>query len=521
MAYPNRRGGGTGIPGTPGADGKQIQLQKADGYIQWRYAGDTSWMNLLPLSQISGVDGKNIDLQVADGWVQWRRQGDSAWNNLVSLSSMKGDPGAPNVLSIGAVSALPPGSPPSVSITGTSPSQVLNMAMPLPRDGQPGPANALSVGSVEVLPAGSAPQVTINGDAPSQSINFKLPAPRDGVDGSNGTNGLPGPANSLSVGSVQSLSPGSAPSVAITGQSPNQVISFSFPSPRDGINGTNGANGQANTLTVGTVQALPAGSSPTVQITGQSPNQTISFGIPLPVNGVNGSNGTNGVNNTITIGTVTALAPGSTPTATMSGTSPNQVLNLGLPLPVNGTNGTNGTNGAAGPANVLSIGTVASGATAAATITGTSPSQILNLTIPAGANGANGSNGISYTPQVPVSRTITPATAYQHTETTKPYKVIVNARATSNVTLLALGQVDRVELKIGPTAASVVLGAAGGYIMGVWETGITGISVTVGTSLQDGGQISADVPSGWYFSVNRQAGTTASIVSCFTQSLTP
>lgn len=138
-----------------------------------------------------------------------------------------------------------------------------------------------------------------------------------------------------------------------------------------------------------------------------------------------------------------------------------------------------------------------------------------------GAAGRDGANGTSYNPQPPVPRATTSiGTAYQHSDVTKPYKVLVNARATSNVTLLALGQTDRVELKIGPTAASVVLGAAGGVIMGVWETDITGISVTVGTSLQDGGQLSADVPAGWYFSVNRQAGTSATIVNCATQSMT-
>ncbi len=138
-----------------------------------------------------------------------------------------------------------------------------------------------------------------------------------------------------------------------------------------------------------------------------------------------------------------------------------------------------------------------------------------------GAAGVPGTNGISYNPQAPAVRATTAiGTAYQHTDMTKPYKVVVNARATSNVTLLALGQTDRVELKIGPTAASVALGAAGGVIMGVWETGITGISVTVGTSLQDGGQLSADVPAGWYFCVNRQAGTSATIVNCVTQSMT-
>ena len=46
-----------------------------------------------------------------------------------------------------------------------------------------------------------------------------------------------------------------------------------------------------------------------------------------------------------------------------------------------GMPGTNGTNGADGLPNVLSIGTVTTG-TAAATITGTSPAQVLNLTLP-------------------------------------------------------------------------------------------------------------------------------------------
>lgn len=136
-----------------------------------------------------------------------------------------------------------------------------------------------------------------------------------------------------------------------------------------------------------------------------------------------------------------------------------------------------------------------------------------------GATGAKGADGISYTPQPPVARAVSIGTAYQHNDVTKPYKVVVNARATSQVTLLALNQIDRVELRIGPTAASVALNGTGGFSMGVWETGIAGISVTVGTSLQDGGQISADVPVGWYFSVNRQQGNAATIVSCFTQSL--
>jgi collagen type I/II/III/V/XI/XXIV/XXVII alpha len=66
-----------------------------------------------------------------------------------------------------------------------------------------------------------------------------------------------------------------------------------------------------------------------------------------------------------------------------------------------GSVGATGATGPAGPANTLSIGTVTSGATAAATITGTAPTQTLNLTLPQGATGATGATG----PQGPTGPT--------------------------------------------------------------------------------------------------------------------
>lgn len=87
----------------------------------------------------------------------------------------------------------------------------------------------------------------------------------------------------------------------------------------------------------------------------------------------------------VQVGTVTNLPTGSTPTVTNTGTNDTAVLNFGLPQgPAGpaGPAGANGTNGTAGPANSLSIGTVTTGATPSASITGASPAQTLNLTIP-------------------------------------------------------------------------------------------------------------------------------------------
>lgn len=77
--------------------------------------------------------------------------------------------------------------------------------------------------------------------------------------------------------------------------------------------------------------------------------------------------------NTLSIGTVNT----GNAAATITGNSPSQTLNLTLPQ---------------GPSNVLSMGTVttlAPGASATATISGTSPAQTLNLGLPAGANGTS------------------------------------------------------------------------------------------------------------------------------------
>jgi hypothetical protein len=79
-----------------------------------------------------------------------------------------------------------------------------------------------------------------------------------------------------------------------------------------------------------------------------------------------------------------------------------------------GPQGIPGATGATGPANVLSVGSVTSGATAAASITGTTPEQVLNLVIPSGSGGTytytqgtpasvwNITHNLGYRPQVSV-----------------------------------------------------------------------------------------------------------------------
>lgn len=135
---------------------------------------------------------------------------------------------------------------------------------------------------------------------------------------------------------------------------PVKVDSFSFALPKD--------------TTVDLTVASPVpGSNGTYYVTGPQ--------------GPAGSPGSPGTAATITVGTTTTGTAGSSASVTNSGTSSAAVLDFTIPR---------GATGDTGPANTLSIGTVTSGTTPSATITGTAPNQTLNLVLAKGDTGATG-----------------------------------------------------------------------------------------------------------------------------------
>ena len=94
----------------------------------------------------------------------------------------------------------------------------------------------------------------------------------------------------------------------------------------------------APTLVIGTVTNLPAGSQPTVTNSGTEQNAILDFALPQGATGGTGPQGNAGVdganatNPNFTVGTVSSLPPGSTPTVTIDPASvyPNLILNFGL-----------------------------------------------------------------------------------------------------------------------------------------------------------------------------------------------
>lgn len=105
--------------------------------------------------------------------------------------------------------------------------------------------------------------------------------------------GYVGPPNELTVDSVTTGLPGTNVEITISGESPNQSLSFIIP------RGDKGEIGDPNELTVGTVTTGEAEADAEVIITGDAPNQTINFVIPQGIQGIEGEVGPRGLSGVV------------------------------------------------------------------------------------------------------------------------------------------------------------------------------------------------------------------------------
>jgi len=125
----------------------------------------------------------------------------------------------------------------------------------------------------------------------------------------------------ITVGTTTTGAPGTPASVTNSGTATNAILNFVIPE---------GEPGPAN-ITVGTTTTLPAGSRATVTNSGTSENVILNFGIPAGPAGRDGMNGDDGRAATVRVGTTTTGAPGTEAAATITGTAPDFVLNLTIP----------------------------------------------------------------------------------------------------------------------------------------------------------------------------------------------
>lgn len=145
--------------GASGKDGREVELQNNGTAIQWRYVGDSSWTDLVQLSEITGPQGPKgntgetgpqgemgpqgpagetgpqgpVGPAGKDG-----AQGPKGDTGEIGPQGPKGDTGATPNIQIGTVQTLDPGQQATASMTGTPENPLLNLGIPQGDKGDPG-----------------------------------------------------------------------------------------------------------------------------------------------------------------------------------------------------------------------------------------------------------------------------------------------------------------------------------------------------------------------------------------------
>lgn len=198
---------------------------------------------------------------------------------------------------------------------------------------------------------------------------------------------------------------------AVGPQGPKGDTGDTGPQGATGPQGPKGDDGTTPVFSIGSVSTLETGQSATATITGTDAAPVLNLGLPkgntgdTGPTGAKGEQGDPGTTPSFSIGTVTALDTGEGAAASITGTSANPVLNLGLPkgntgaTGAQGPQGDTGATGATGPQGAtgatpeLTVGTVTTlppSSSATVTITGTAEDPVLNFGIPKGDTGPGG-----------------------------------------------------------------------------------------------------------------------------------
>jgi len=108
--------------GASGSDGREIELRKANDSIQWHYIGTDEWYTLVYLEDITGEqgpqgeqgeqgfmgakgpqgevgpvgpEGRKLELHTSDTHLQWGYADEGKWYNIIALKDIQGPKGEP------------------------------------------------------------------------------------------------------------------------------------------------------------------------------------------------------------------------------------------------------------------------------------------------------------------------------------------------------------------------------------------------------------------------------------------
>ena len=159
--------------------------------------------------------------------------------DLINIPLIVGPQGPPNVLSIGEVKT---GDKSAVNIRGDSPNQILDFILEKGDKGDTG-ESGVYIGDIEPEDINIKVWIKPEGESNILKIRDSTGKFQDilSIKGEKGDTGDIGPANTLTIGTVQS---GKTPSATITGEAPNQVLNLVLAKGDKGDKGDIGPEGQ-------------------------------------------------------------------------------------------------------------------------------------------------------------------------------------------------------------------------------------------------------------------------------------
>ena len=242
---------------------------------------------------------------------------------------------------------------------------------PLEGGGTGGGGGSLSItiGTVTTGAPGSSASVTNSGTPEEPILDFTIPRGDVGATGSTGPAGADG--KSLRSGSGVPSSGLGVDGDFYIDTSTNRLYgpktsgSWGGGTSIVGPTGATGPQGSAATVAVGTVTTGAAGSSASVTNAGTSGAAVLDFTIPRGDTGATGSTGATGPQGstgpqgpaaTVSVGSTTTGAAGSSASVTNSGTSGAAVLDFAIPRGDTGATGPVGPQGPQGLPGTVSLG---------------------------------------------------------------------------------------------------------------------------------------------------------------------
>ena len=301
------------LRGTAATGGAIHHTNVASVYIPPTLVGPGTWPTLPTEFSQAEADIKELNAHppvpgVNGFWMLWDLDTHSYVQSQLVVPGLH--------IEIGETTTGEPGTPASVTNSGTNTAPVLNFTIP---EGEKGDAATIQVGEVTASDPGSEPQVKNSGTENAAVFDFVLPR---------GQTGPTGQAATIEVESTVTGEPGTQASVENVGTTGAAKLRFTIP------RGNTGQNGVTPTLAAGNVETLDPDQPATASVTGEGPEYQINLGIPRGQTGAQGTHGKNGKDGqtpTISVGTVTTLDPGQDATAEITGETPNLVLSLGIP----------------------------------------------------------------------------------------------------------------------------------------------------------------------------------------------